>query len=91
MFPTISPDDLIVPNLGPRTIRSPLPLGTNDLAEEGRFVRDAARVLLDIERFPNRPAREDLLAEKAGPRQHIFFDPRRRRRRSSLAADSAPD
>ena len=76
MFTTISPDDLIVSNLGPRRIRSPLPLGTNALADEGRFVRDAARVLLDIERFPNHAAREDLLVEKAGPRQHIFFDPR---------------
>ena len=71
-----SPDDLIVSNLGPRRIRSPLPLGTNALADEGRFVRDAARVLLDIERFPNHAAREDLLVEKAGPRQKISSTPR---------------
>lgn len=42
------------------------------------FVRPAAEVVLDTEP-PVRPPEEDLLFEKAGPRERIYFDPAKTR------------
>jgi 6-phosphofructokinase 1 len=94
----LTTENLIVPNLGPRTIRSPLQLSTVDGDGLGNFVPDAARILYDIERIPGKNGkgsrgdaetrsekveeapgqtpRDELTLEKAGPREHIFFDPK---------------
>src|SRR5208337_3820224 len=72
----LTPQDFIVPTLGPATIRSPLDLSTVQGDGLGDFVPDHARVLYQIETAPNRPPRIDLAMEKAGPREKIFFDPK---------------
>jgi 6-phosphofructokinase 1 len=41
----------------------------------GGFVPDDARIPVFIEQIPGRPRRDDLLFEKAGPRERIYFDP----------------
>jgi 6-phosphofructokinase 1 len=66
--------DLIVRTLGERRVRSPLALSTvpdDDIAD---YVRDDARVALDVETVVGRPF-EPLLLEKSGPREWIYFDP----------------
>jgi len=73
----IKPADLLVANLGPRRFSSPLCLSTVPGDGIGDFVPDEARVRHVIElpdgRLP--AAEQDLLFEKAGPRENIFFDP----------------
>ncbi|MBX3415307.1 MAG: ATP-dependent 6-phosphofructokinase [Pirellulales bacterium] len=69
--------NLVVTNLGERRHRSPLCLSTTPGDGIGDFVLDEARVRYVIElpdgRSPD--ATQDLLFEKAGPREQIFFDP----------------
>ncbi len=73
----LTPQDFIVPTLGPATVRSPLGLSTVQGDGLGDFVPDGARVLYDIGTEPGRPLRTDLMMEKAGPRERIFFEPSR--------------
>lgn len=74
----ISPADLLVANLGPCQVPSPLCLSTVPGDGIGDFVPDEARVRYVIELLDGRApdADHDLLFEKAGPREKIFFDPR---------------
>ena len=71
----LTPQDFIVPTLGPATFRSPLGLSSVHGDGLGDFVPDEARVLYHIETEPGRPLRTDLTMEKAGPREKIFFEP----------------
>ena len=71
----LTPQDFIVPTLGPATFRSPLGLSTVQGDGLGNFVPDEARVLYQIETEPGRPLRPDLTMEVAGPREKIFFEP----------------
>src|SRR5208283_793165 len=71
----LTPQDFIVPTLGPATIRSPLDLSSVHGDGLGDFVPDETRVLYQIETGPGRPVRTDLTMEKAGPREKIFFNP----------------
>ena len=66
--------DLVVPTLGERRYRSPLPMSTVPGDGVGDFVPDDMRVLYDI-RFPAGHPPSDLAFERAGPRETIFFDP----------------
>jgi 6-phosphofructokinase 1 len=61
---------LEVPNLGDRTIESPL-----SSRRGGRFVPDAARLLYRIDFTPEEPLDTGVSLEKAGPRRRIFFHP----------------
>ena len=71
----MTPEDLLVPNLGPRTLHSPLQLSAVDGDGLGKFVPDATRVPYQIERMAGASPADELCFEKAGPRQHIFFNP----------------
>lgn len=74
---TLTAQDLIVPNLGPRTILSPLGLSKVPGDGLGDFVPDETRALDQIERRPGEASDQSLSFEKAGPREHLYFDPRR--------------
>jgi 6-phosphofructokinase 1 len=71
----MTPESLIVPNLGPCKVRSPLHLSTVQEDGLGDFVPDATRVLAQIEVLPGEARSYEQGFEKAGPREHIFFDP----------------
>jgi 6-phosphofructokinase 1 len=73
----LGPQDFIVPTLGPATFRSPLGLSTVHGDGLGDFVHDGARVRYHIESEPGQPPHPDLIIEKAGPREMIFFEPGR--------------
>jgi len=65
-----------VATLGASTIRSPLPL-SNTLGDGiGRFIPEDTWVRYEIEVPPGGAPEEGLLFEKAGPREHIYFDPK---------------
>ena len=69
--------ELSIKNLGERAVVSPLQLSTvpdDDIAD---FVLDQARVLMHVETHAGREPDTSLQFEKAGPRQHIFFEPSR--------------
>jgi 6-phosphofructokinase 1 len=70
----ITQDDLLVPTLGERRHRSPLPLSTVPGNGVGDFVPDDDRVLYHI-RLHAASQPSDLAFERAGPRQYLFFDP----------------
>src|SRR4051812_38966950 len=61
-----------VPTLGPRTIHTPLRLASRD-----GFVGDGSFILRDIEVPRRRLPGEPRGFEKAGPREEIFFDPKK--------------
>ncbi len=64
--------DTAISNLGPATVRSPLRLNSRSGDLVGNFVGDDVRVRYQAEVGG---ANEDLLFEKAGPRERIFFEP----------------
>lgn len=68
---------LEVANLGPCRFPSPLQLSTVPGDGVGDFIADQARVRNVVELLDGRPpaAADDLLFEKAGPRERIFFSP----------------
>jgi 6-phosphofructokinase 1 len=72
----LTPQDFIVPTLGPATIPSPLGLSATKGDGLGDFVPDSARVLYEIESEVGQSLRSELTMEKAGPRENIFFEPR---------------
>ncbi len=72
--------DFTVDRLGPARIRSPLNLSTHYGDEIANFVPDGERVLFDVSvdscrRCLESGGEEPLAFEKAGPREHIYFDP----------------
>jgi 6-phosphofructokinase 1 len=70
----LNQEDLHVESLGERRLRSPLELSTIPRDQIADYVRDDARVLVDVETLLGQPF-SPLLLEKAGPREYIHFDP----------------
>jgi 6-phosphofructokinase 1 len=70
----LTQDDLHVRSLGERKVRSPLALSSVPNDDIADYVRDDARVALDVETCVGQPW-APLLLEKAGPRELIHFDP----------------
>ena len=64
-----------IPRLGEPRFASPLALDVEPGGARGRFVGDDVWVRQCVEVDDARPPAEELLLEKAGPRQRIFFDP----------------
>jgi 6-phosphofructokinase 1 len=74
--PVLTQADLEIATLGPNTSRSPLELSNVDGDGMGKFVPGSQRVCFDLD--PNSESPEANLAfERAGPREHIFFNPPR--------------
>jgi 6-phosphofructokinase 1 len=70
--------DTTIATLGERTIHSPLPMNTNSGDAIGNFVPDTTRIRYNAE-VDGDSQEPDLLFEKAGPREKIFFDPAKSR------------
>lgn len=73
------PEQLLVPTLGACTVRSPLSLSTHVGDGLAHFVPDQTRILYKIAGETQDDFSLDLFLERAGPREHIFFDPARTR------------
>ena len=71
--------DTAIQNLGPCLHESPLALNTVRGDRIGDFISDKARVRHQVEILPGAPVDGETFFEKAGPRQKIFFDPRKTR------------
>ncbi|MCC6527855.1 MAG: ATP-dependent 6-phosphofructokinase [Polyangiaceae bacterium] len=71
--------DLTVATLGPATVPSPLGLSTTPGDDIADYVTDDARVLYDVETRADVALGAPVLFEKAGPREHIYFEPRKAR------------
>jgi 6-phosphofructokinase 1 len=72
--------DFTISRLGPAKINSPLRLSTERGDRVCNFVPDDERILYDVSLRSCRacrsdPAVEPLSLERAGPREHIYFDP----------------
>ena len=72
--------DLSISRLGPAKINSPLRLSTERGDRVCNFVPDDERILYDVslrtcQACRNDPASVPLSFERAGPREHIYFDP----------------
>jgi 6-phosphofructokinase 1 len=74
----LSPDEFVVTTLGERRHLSPLQMSTVPDDGVGDYTPDDTRVLYDV-CFPAGRPPADLAFERAGARQHIFFDPPRTR------------
>ncbi len=72
-------DELVIRDLGERTVPSPLPLPSEDKKGTGSFVREGTKVRGSMEVPPKGPAKSETCFEKAGPRERMFFDPRETR------------
>lgn len=75
----LTPEQFVVPVLGPCTVSSPLGLSTHVGDGLAHFVPDQTRVLYKIAGESTEDFRLDLFMERAGPREKIFFDPARTR------------
>ncbi len=71
--------DTAIPDLGPCLHDSPLALNTVGGDRIGNFVSDRLRVRHQMEIPPGAPVEAETFFEKAGPRQKIFFDPKKTR------------
>lgn len=71
----ITPEQFIVKNLGPCTVRSPLPLSIRQGDGVGNFTPDKAKISYQNEFNTGAPAYSDIFLEKAGSRELIYFDP----------------
>jgi len=71
----LTEDQLRVSTLGERRFRSPLQLSTLPGDDIGDFTPDDARLLVRADFVSACDVRPDLSFQKAGPRQHLFFDP----------------
>ncbi|MHB1307346.1 MAG: ATP-dependent 6-phosphofructokinase [Limisphaerales bacterium] len=67
--------DTSIPILGPCTFPSPLRSTTGDACGKARFVPDSARVRYQVEFNTLNDRPPEVVFEKAGPRDRIFFDP----------------
>ncbi len=68
-----------IQTLGPCTVPSPLRLATRPGTGHGEFVTDAARVRYQAETGTGSDLPDDVFFEKAGPREKLFFDPKKSR------------
>ncbi|HSW48863.1 MAG TPA: ATP-dependent 6-phosphofructokinase [Bryobacteraceae bacterium] len=73
----LTPQQLAVPNLGPRLVRSPLKLSTLPGDGLSDFTPNDARLLYRADFVAGEDILLDLSFEKAGPREMIYFDPAR--------------
>ncbi len=71
--------DTAIQNLGPCLHESPLALNTVRGDRIGNFISDRVRIRHQVEIAPGSPVDAETYFEKAGPRQKIFFDPRKTR------------
>lgn len=71
--------DTTIQNLGPALYDSPISLNTVRGDRIGNFISDRIRVRHQVEILPENPPENEPFFEKAGPRQKIFFDPRKTR------------
>ena len=71
--------DTAIRTLGPCRHDSPLALNAIRGDRIGNFISDKTRVRHQVEIAPGEPVDADTFFEKAGPRQKIFFDPRKTR------------
>ncbi|MEZ4953906.1 MAG: ATP-dependent 6-phosphofructokinase [Saprospiraceae bacterium] len=71
--------DFLIKSLGPCKIKSPIGLSTTKGDQIFNFVRDEERILFNVEWNPSATNGQadqiPLGMERAGPREHIFFDP----------------
>jgi len=72
-------DELVIRDLGERSVRSPLPLPSENKEGTGSFVREGTKVRCSMQVPPEGPAQSEACFEKAGPREQMFFDPRETR------------
>jgi 6-phosphofructokinase 1 len=75
----LTPEQFSVPTLGRCTVPSPLGLSTHVGDGLAHFVPDQTRVLYKIAGETPEDFSLDLFMERAGPREHIYFDPERTR------------
>lgn len=71
----ITAEELVVETLGACKLHSPLGLSTRLGDGIPDYVPDDMRVAYEVEMHAGKPFENRVLFEKAGPRQHIFFDP----------------
>jgi len=71
----LKPGDIVVKTLGGVNVRSPLKLSTVQGDGIGNFTLDTARVRCFVETTVGEDIRDELLFEKAGPREYIYFNP----------------
>ena len=74
----MTPKDFRIETLGPCKINSPLALSTIKGDRVSNFIKEEERVLFDVvfeegQKSPN--GTKALAMERAGPREHIYFDP----------------
>src|SRR5262245_18072460 len=70
----LSRDDLCIATLGLNERPSPLDLSSNPHDALGDFVPGGPRIRYQVDTSPDVPQQE-LLFERAGPREKIYFDP----------------
>lgn len=75
----LRPQDTLIHQLGPCTVVSPLRLGRRGDSSVPSFVPEKARVRFSAECDEDCPSGPEVFFEKAGPREKLFFDPRRTR------------
>lgn len=68
--------DFSVRSLGPAALASPLELSSKKGDAIPDWVRDDARVLVDVEVGPEGPGPSPASFERGGPRERLFFDPK---------------
>ena len=74
-----TPLDTAIRSLGPCRFDSPLAMNSVRGDGIGNFVAETARVRHQVEIAADAPADPEAFFEKAGPRQKLFFDPRKTR------------
>lgn len=76
---TVDPSDLVIPNLGPCTLESPLARFNTPDRPIVKFTRDEDKVLMEddlaLVRAQLAAGQELAALEKAGPREKVFFNP----------------
>ncbi len=76
----MTPQDFHIETLGPCKIKSPLSYNTHTDSQQNVFVNENRRVLFDViydeqEDGSLAPHDIELTMQRAGPREHIYFDP----------------
>lgn len=75
----MTPDSFNVKNIGSCKIKSPLTLSKVKGDSIFNFIEDSERILFDVSlsnlKKTNKNQSEPLCMERAGPREHLFFDP----------------
>jgi 6-phosphofructokinase 1 len=72
----ITPDQTSIQVLGSAAVASPLRLAHESGGTRGAFVPEEVRVRYQIETGTGHDLPADVLFEKAGPRERLFFEPR---------------